>query len=335
MQEQNRHITLIFKHLSGETDKAEDMQLFDWIEEGKENKSIFNEYQKVWAMSDAAYNSEIASIDLNDEWQMFKDNVGFDDKILIPEQKTKKRFSIYRVAATVSAILLIGLATLYFLNPKQEILYAQNKVIETNLPDGSEISINKNSTISYSKKFNKKERKVELKGDAYFKVEKDKTRPFIIKAESFYVEVLGTEFYVNSNFKERKVIVKEGTVAVYQRMDKSDKVILTAGEEIVFDKKSNKLRKIETFNENFISWKTKTFNFNNKSLKNIFEELSRVYNVKFEFVNPELKKCRQSVSFENQDIDEILNVLRATFNNITFKRDKNTVFVDGKACNSQ
>ena len=333
MQEQNQHITLIFKYLSGETDKSEKKQLFDWIEESNENKSIFNEYQKVWNMSDIAYSPEIASLDINNEWQFFKDNVGFDDKVLIPKQKAKKRVLIYRIAASVSAILLIGVAALYFLNPKQEILYAQNEIIETNLPDGTEISINKNSTISYSKKFNKKERNIKLNGDAYFKVAKNKTKPFIINAKSFYVEVLGTEFYVNSTQKNKKVIVKEGKVAVFRKKNKSDKIILTAGEELVFNRKENKLRKIKTFNKNCIAWKTKTFNFNNQSLEDIFKQLEEVYDVKFEFKNKNIKNCRQSVSFENQTIDEILNVLKATFDNIRFIKKGNIIYVSGKACN--
>ncbi len=334
MKEQNKHITLIFKHLSGETEKAEEKQLFDWLEDSNENKNIFNEYQKAWDISDILFTPEIEAIDVNAEWDIFKNEVGFDDKILIPKQRNKKKFSVYRVAAVVSAILILGVAALYFFSPQNEVLYAQNEVVETNLPDGTEITINKNSSITYSKNFNKKERKVDLEGDAYFKVEKDKTKPFIIDAESFYVEVLGTEFYVNSIFKERQVVVKEGTVAVYQFEDKHDQIILTAGEEIVFDTKHNKIRKAEIYDENYISWKTKIFNFNNKKLEDIFSELEDVYNIKVEFINPELKNCRQSVSFENQSIDEILNVIRATFDNISFKKNKNTVFVDGDACNS-
>ncbi|MCF6366628.1 MAG: FecR family protein [Bacteroidales bacterium] len=332
MQEQNKHITLILKHLSGELNNSEKKQLFDWIEESKENKSTFNEYQKAWDMSDSSIIPEIEAIDVNAEWKMFKNKVGFDDKVLIPKKIEKKKFSLLRIAAVISTIILLGIASLYVFNPKQEVLFAQNEVIETNLPDGTEISINKNSSIIYSKKFNKKERKIELKGDAYFKVEKNKTKPFIIKAESFYVEVLGTEFYVNSNFKNRKVVVTEGTVAVYQQKDKSDKVILTAGEEIIFDKKANKLRKIETFDKNCIAWKTKIFNFNNQSLNEIFKQLEKVYDVNFEFKNPQLKNCRQSVSFDNQTIDEILNVLNATFDNVKFHKKRNTIYVNGNAC---
>ena len=334
MQDQNKHITLIFKHLSGDTNKAEEKQLFDWIKERNENKTIFSEYQKVWAVSDTSLNPEIDAINLDEEWNKFKNEVGFDDKLLIPKQKTKKKFSVYRVAAAVSVILLIGVAALYILNPRQEVIYAQNEVLESKLPDGTEITVNKNSSITYSKKFNKKERKVELAGDAYFKVEKDKTKPFIIDAESFYVEVLGTEFYVNSIFKERQVVVTEGSVAVYQFKDKRDQVILTAGEEIIFDTKQNEIRKIESYDENYLSWKTKIFHFNNKKLEDIFTELEAVYDVKFEFKNPELKKCRQSVSFADQSIDEILNVLRATFDQISFNRNKNMIFIDGDTCNS-
>lgn len=335
MQDQNKHITLIFKHLSGDTNKAEEKQLFDWIEERIENKTIFSEYQKVWAVSDTSLNPEIDAVNLDEEWSKFKNEVGFDDKFLIPKKKTKKNFSVYRVAAAVSAILLIGVAALYILNPRQEVIYAQNEVLESKLPDGTEVTVNKNSSITYSKKFNKKDRKVELDGDAYFKVEKDKTKPFIIDAESFYVEVLGTEFYVNSTFKERQVVVTEGSVAVYQFKDKRDQVILTAGEEIIFDTKQNEIRKIENYDENYLSWKTKIFNFNNRSLEDIFFDLEAVYNIKFEFKNPELKNCRQSVSFENQSIDEILNVLRATFDQISFSKNKNIVIVNGDTCNSE
>ncbi len=333
MQEQNQHINLIFKHLSGDIEQSEKAQLLDWIEESKENKSIFIEYQKVWDMSDNSFPKEIEAIDIELEWKIFKNEVGYDDRTLLPKKEKHKRFSIYKIAVAIAAVLLLGITSLYIFNPKQEVLYAQNEIIETNLPDGTKININKNSKISFSENFNKKERKIELEGDAYFKVKKDKTKPFIIKAESFYVEVLGTEFYVNSDFKNRKVVVTEGTVAVYQRKDKSDKVILTAGEEVIFDKKANKLRKIETFDKNCLAWKTSVFNFNNQSLEDIFKQLESVYNVKFEFKNPKLKKCRQSVSFENQSIDEILNVLKVTFDNIKFIKKGNIIYVSGKTCN--
>lgn len=333
MSEQNKHINLIFKHLSGDITELEKKQLFDWTAENNEHKNIFEDYQKVWNMSDTDVHPEIDKIDVEAEWKIFKDDSGIDDKKIKKSNKYKK-FPILRVAA-VAAVILIGFVAIYFLNPKEEVLFADNKVVESKLPDGTEITVNKNSEIRFSNKFNKKERKIELQGDAFFKVSKDENKPFIIDAESFFVEVLGTEFYVNSIFKERKVIVKEGTVAVYQFKDKRDQIIVTAGEEVIFDTKQNEIRKVENYDENYLSWKTKIFNFNNRSLEDIFFDLEAVYNIKFEFKNPELKNCRQSVSFENQSIDEILNVLRATFDQISFSKNKNIVIVNGDTCNSE
>jgi ferric-dicitrate binding protein FerR (iron transport regulator) len=329
MPDNNEHIILIFKYLSGDISKTEKIQLFDWIKERKENRIIFNDYQKIWDISAYPKVPEIETIDINAEWEIFKNETDFDDIVL----NAKTKFSVYRFAAIASVILLIGFTALYLFYQKQEVLYAQNEIIETKLSDGSEISINKNSKISISNKFNKEERRLALAGEAYFKVEKDKTKPFVVEAESFYVEVLGTEFYINSVYNKRQVVVFNGTVYVYQNKDKSDKVILTAGEEVVFDIKENKIRKIETNNENYISWKTKIFNFNNQSLEDIFALLEEVYNIKFELKNPQLKNCKISVLFENQDIDGILNVLQATFDNISFVKNKNTVYVDGNSCN--
>ena len=334
MSEKEIHINLIFKYLGRETDKEEEKILFDWLEESNENKTIFDEYQKAWNLSSENYLSEINAINVEKEWTLFKNESGFDDKTIKLGSASKKQFSVGRIAAVISAILLLGISALFFLRPTQEVIYADAKIIESTLPDGTEVTINKKSTIKYSKKFNKKNREIELKGDAFFKVEKSDSLPFIIDAQSFFVEVVGTEFYVNSDYKERKVIVKEGIVAVYQYQDKRDKVILHAGEEIIFDKKNNEIRKTENTDVNYLSWKTKIFDFNNKKLEVIFKDLEKAYNVEFKFLNPDLKKCRQTVSFENQDIDQIVNVLNATFDNLSFKKNNNTILVDGESCYS-
>jgi ferric-dicitrate binding protein FerR (iron transport regulator) len=139
---------------------------------------------------------------------------------------------------------------------------------------------------------------------------------------------------VNSDYNERKVIVKEGIVAVYRFEDKRDKLILNKGEQVIFDNKQNQIRKIENTDENYLSWKTKVFNFNHMKLEDIFDDLETVYDIKFEFVNPELRNCRQTVSFKDQEIDEIINVLIATFDHLSFKKNNHIVLVDGESCNS-
>jgi ferric-dicitrate binding protein FerR (iron transport regulator) len=226
----------------------------------------------------------------------------------------------------------MGVGAFYTFLPKNETIVAENLPLETKLPDGTEITINKNSEISYNNRYNKKNRTIQLKGDAFFKVQKNNDISFIIEAQDFFVEVMGTQFYVNSNPKQRKVIVTEGIVAVYREKDKKDMIVLSAGEEIIFDKTENTLTKTETQNLNVLSWKTKQFTFKDKTLEEVAAELEAVYAVTFEFLNENLKSCRLSVSFDNQEIEEILNVLTATFEKVSFKREGQKIYIDGSAC---
>ncbi|NOZ35992.1 MAG: FecR family protein [Chlorobi bacterium] len=331
MTEQDKHINLIIKYLTGELNNDEQQLLNIWLAEDANHQQVFDDYKEIWSLSEQQHIPEIETINVENEWQNFKQKVNFNKESYSIKPK-KRNVSFVRIAAIVLIFLSLGIAGMYLFGNKKQKIYAANEILETKLPDNTEVSVNKHSELIYDKNFNKKERKVELKGEAFFKVAKNKSKPFIIKAESFYVEVLGTQFYVNSDYNNRQVIVKEGTVAVYQYKDKRDKVVLHAGDKVIFDKKENKIRKIENTDNNYLAWKTKVFDFRNQRLDNIFLTLENSYNIHFEFVNPELKKCRQTVSFKNQSINEILNVLRATFDKLTFRKEGKTIYVDGKSC---
>ncbi|MCD6555967.1 MAG: FecR domain-containing protein [Bacteroidales bacterium] len=330
MKIQNEHINLIIKHFAQEASEGEEQILQNWLSEDANHQQIFDDYKKIWSFSEQKNIPEIEVINVDAEWQKFKKEIAFETENR--SVKSAKSFSLMRIAAVILVFISLGIAGMYLFNNKEQRIVASNELIEAKLPDNTEVTVNKNSELIYDKKYNKKERKVKLKGEAFFKVSKDKTKPFIIKTESFYVEVLGTQFYVNSDFKNRQVVVKEGTVAVYQYEDKHDKVILNAGDKIIFNKHDNQLRKIENQDENYMSWKTKIFNFNNRTLEDVAAELENIYDVKFKFVNPDLKKCRISAGFKNQSIVEIINVLQATFETLTFRKEGNKIIVGGKSC---
>ena len=330
MKIQNEHINLIIKHFAQESSEGEEQILQNWLSEDANHQQIFDDYKKIWSFSEQKNIPEIEVINVDAEWQKFKKEIAFETENR--SVKSAKSFSLMRIAAVILVFISLGIAGMYLFNNKEQRIVASNELIEAKLPDNTEVTVNKNSELIYDKSFNKKERKVELKGEAFFKVAKNKTKPFIIKAESFYVEVLGTQFYVNSDFKNRQVIVKEGTVAVYQYKDKRDKIVLHAGDKAIFNNKENKLLKIENTDTNYLAWKTKVFDFRNERLDKVFYVFENTYDIRFEFVNPDLKKCKLTVSFKNQNTDEILNVLKATFYNLQFKKSGKTIYVDGKSC---
>ncbi len=330
MEENNKHIALIFKYLSGDLEKPEEILFYDMLKDREDFKHLFEEYQKVWNLSRSKLIPEIEAINLNAEWELFMSRNGLNGKIL--NIKKRPAYFAFKIAAAVLLFVFMGVGAFYTFLPKNETIVAENLPLETKLPDGTEITINKNSEISYNNRYNKKNRTIQLKGDAFFNVQKNNDISFIIEAQDFFVEVMGTQFYVNSNPKQRKVIVTEGIVAVYREKDKKDMIVLSAGEEMIFDKTENTLTKTETQNLNVLSWKTKQFTFKDKTLEEVAAELEAVYAVTFEFLNENLKSCRLSVSFDNQEIEEILNVLTATFEKVSFKREGQKIYIDGSAC---
>jgi ferric-dicitrate binding protein FerR (iron transport regulator) len=331
MQGQHPHIALVFKYLSGDLNTEEEVLFNNLFKHSTDFQILINEYQKIWDLSGQKFPEEIDSVDVEKEWNIFKNHNLIDEN----KSLTKKRTPYYflKIAAAILIFVFIGAGTLYTFIPKKQILTTENRINETELPDGSKITMNKNSRITFTSKYNKKDRSVNLMGDAFFDIEKNPEKPFIINAESFFVEVLGTRFYVNSIQDQRKVIVTEGIVAVWQKKDKSDKILLKAGEELLLDLDERPVKQITPETSNHLSWKTKIFTFKDKSLDMVCSELKSVYDIDFIFENENLKACRLSASFDNQSIDEIINVLTATFDNLKFERVDNSIYIKGINCN--
>jgi len=118
------------------------------------------------------------------------------------------RYSFIRVAAMALLILGIGAVTIYMNNSgyfSKKISAATSideKNIVVNLPDGSKISLNRNSVLTYRENFGKRNRNVELTGEAFFEIAPDASKPFIIDAGKADVRVVGTSFNVITNNTE-------------------------------------------------------------------------------------------------------------------------------------
>jgi len=331
MKNFSEHIDLIVKFLSGDANSDESKKLFDRMEGDRDLKKEFEAMQQTWNLSATKPDKEISSINLDAEWDMFSKKIAANDTKVIPI--TKNKFPFARIAAAVAAIFLIGFAGFYLFNAQTQELVANNTVVDSKLPDGSQISLNAGSELEYAKSFNKKERVVELKGEAFFKVAHNPQKPFIVKAGKLNVEVVGTEFNVDA--KSRKgnveVIVNSGKVLVYCKKDKSDAKLLQAGDKAKFISKKSEIVKEPNTNPNYLAWKTKKMVFENARLEDIIKTLEHTYGKRIIIKNPELKNCTLTNQFDNQSLKSILKVLEATLDvKITFK---NGVYeIKGNAC---
>lgn len=155
---------------------------------------------------------------------------------------------------------------------------------QLNLPDGSKVWLNAASMLKFPVVFAANERRVELIGEAYFEVAKNKRRPFHVKTPEQDVEVLGTHFNVNaySDEKEVKTTLLEGSVKVVALSKQSNTkmpvaLILKPGEQATL--LENRLNVTPANIGEAMSWKNGMFEFNNCDLTTIMRQASRWYDV--------------------------------------------------------
>jgi transmembrane sensor len=156
------------------------------------------------------------------------------------------------------------------------------------LPDGTRVWLNAASSITFPTVFTGKERRVELNGEAYFEVTKDKTRPFFVKIkDQAEVQVLGTHFNVNGYDDEPQVntTLLEGSVRVLtNRQEKTgqaeNSVVLKPGQQakIAQGKVATATLKEEDIDK-VMAWRYGAFNFENASLQEVMRQLARWYDI--------------------------------------------------------
>jgi ferric-dicitrate binding protein FerR (iron transport regulator) len=334
MKNFSEHIDLIIKYLSGDTNTAESKRLFDSMDKDSALKNEFEALKKTWNLSAAKPDEDISAINLDEEWNLFAENIDKSSGKIISLKQNKKKFSIARLASAVAAVFVLGFAIFYFFNLKTEELVAVNSVLESSLPDGSQISLNAGSELEYAVNFNKNKRVIKLKGEAFFKVTHNPKKPFIVKAGKLKVEVVGTEFNVNAKSKKGnvEVIVNSGKVLVYSKSDKSDAKLLQAGDKAKFILKKSEIIKETNANPNFLAWKTRKLVFDRTKLEDIVKTLNHTYSVHIVIKNSALKNCTLTNTFDKQSLDSILKVLEATLDVHISKKGKGVYEINGKAC---
>ncbi len=146
------------------------------------------------------------------------------------------------------------------------------------LPDGSQVWLNAASSIRFPTAFTGKERTVEITGEVYFEVAKDKTLPFVVKLNNSEVRVFGTHFNVMAYDDEPAVetTLLEGSV---QFSSGSSSYMLKPGEQSELNKSGQVMVTADVDVDNVVAWKNNLFNFQNADIESIMRQLSRWYDV--------------------------------------------------------
>lgn len=164
------------------------------------------------------------------------------------------------------------------------------------LPDGTKVWLNSDTELSYSVPFIGNQRKVRLKGEAYFEVTHNKYKPFIVSTDNQDIEVLGTQFNVSSYSEDLNDVTTlvEGKVKVgHLRAKPSEhEEFLLPNDQLVFNKKSSDLLKQKVDTYIFTSWKDGRFVFKNEPLGSLLAKLGRWYDVEIFIKDESVKNIR-------------------------------------------
>lgn len=204
----------------------------------------------------------------------------------------------------------------------------QRKII---LPDGTRVTLNAGSAISYPKTFSGDIRRVELTGEAFFDVTRNERMPFIIHTGDVTTRVLGTSFNIRA-YPENKAVqvaVVEGKVKVNAKIGSVDhdaSVCLTKSEMATFQKEAGELI-VGTYDEKEqIGWKDGMLYFQKADFESTIIKLERWYGVRFQ-VAPTVRMdadWRFSGRFQEKPLDYILGVMSYP-NRFTYKVTNDTV----------
>ncbi|QSE98060.1 FecR family protein [Fulvivirga lutea] len=309
MSEDKNHIEiLIAKVITGQSTYDERIAVEDWCKESAENQQVFDHYKKLYAIDKGHFTVPDLAIDVDSEWELFRSKVSGAKTI---EMTPKSSANWLKVAA---AILLIFASTFiiykYLFSDSLIIHQTADAKQEYVLPDKSIVTLNANSSISYTSEFGSTTRAIELKGEAFFEVERNEKLPFIISAGDARVTVLGTSFNVSTTSSATEVVVSTGLVALSsQSTDK--KIELGVGDA---GKLSSQGELIQYKNEdtNFNSWKTGLIVFESTSLKKAIEDLNKVYKSSISISDEVTATCEVTATFDNQPLDSVLKVLTST-----------------------
>jgi len=153
---------------------------------------------------------------------------------------------------------------------------------QVTLPDGTKVWLNSESTLQYPSRFGDAQRAVQLKGEAYFEVAKDKKRPFRVATAGQNLEVLGTQFNITAYDNEPaiKTTLVEGSVKITNLRAGADNT-LKPGQQSVITDGNTAINEVSI--EQFTAWKEGFFSFEETPFDEVLEQLARWYDVDIEY----------------------------------------------------
>jgi ferric-dicitrate binding protein FerR (iron transport regulator) len=289
-----------------------------------DNHDIVGKWEKMAMINDNR------KIDVDVAWEKLSPRL--NDAVPSPARAasifTPAAYRFMKAAAVVVILLAIGGALYYQGIPG---LTGRKIVVTTGsnqdkqpviLPDGSLITLNRGSKLTYNSKYGKHRRNVSLRGEAFFEITGDSLKPFVVDAGRATVKVIGTSFNVITDTSDSgvEVFVETGKV-ILSGISAGPELVLEPGYVGKIDHLSS--GKSLNVNPNYLAWKTGILVYDGQTLDIVFRDLKKVFNMDIVADDPAIMKEKWTSTINNKPEETIIRLICGSFM-LSYSRDGNT-----------
>lgn len=304
------------RYCSGEATIEECRMVEEWIGQSDENYRIVKQMYTI--------DQVMGTVQMESKVDMEKALASVSRKMSKAPSHVTWFTWVQRAAAILFIPLLIAFAIQNFTPSPTEV--AQMIEVKTNpgmtttvdLPDGTKVYLNSESSLTYPSFFSKDKRDVKLTGEAFFEVQKDPEHRFIVSGPHHtQIEVLGTSFNVEAFERDSFIstTLVEGKVRfAYQKNRQPATVDMKPGQKLMYDTTSSQVKLIQTSGETETAWKDGKIIFQATPLPEALRMLEKRFNVTFVLSNNRLRGEAFNGSFTNQRLERILEIFKISSN---------------------
>ena len=307
---------LIYKYLSRQASRAEELELLEWLTVSEDNKKIFFEMKAIWSAVQHA-GSPVGPIKI--ENALLEINNKIDQSL--PKNRRVSFFTNNKkwIAYAAAVVFLIMLPLTYLINDKHNIS-SHEAYVTTNsndiktiiLSDGTKVWLNSKTSLTYPEKFTGERREVILDGEAFFEVTKDATHPFIVKTSSFRVKVLGTSFNINS-YKDSflaNTVLESGKIQL-QTTEGQNLITLRPGQQAIYTPGTKDLEVRNVAVNEYTSWRYGLVSMNNVTIQDIVKSLEETYKISIQIDSVHLRNHRYNFTYKKDEgAEEAIRMLQ-------------------------
>jgi len=316
---EQQYISLILRNLKGELSPAEFKELNSHTASNAERSAMRLQLEDMWDMA----GDDVQKVTKEETAALLR-RIKTAQTPSASKKSTTKVLTLRKVISAIAAVAITVLAATWLM---QDRIITYDTAGVYTLSDGTEVTLREGSQLDIVD-MSSAARDIELRGEAYFDVTHEPSRPFVVTTRSTTVQVLGTSFLVKEVSSETIVELHDGKV-LSTNLHTQDTAILTTGmkaihtaEGIIIDRNTK---------SNLTAWKRGYYNYDKVKLSDAVKELATIFNRKIVINSTAAGNCLISANLPADELEALLGKL-ASIHRLEVSKEGNTWVLNGNSC---